>query len=45
MHFQLVFTFFFFTTTLLANTVSVRLEGQFGNQLFQIATAYAYALD
>lgn len=25
--------------------VSVKLEGQFGNQLFQIATAYAYALD
>ena len=25
--------------------VSVHLEGQLGNQLFQIATAYAYALD
>jgi hypothetical protein len=25
--------------------VSVELQGQFGNQLFQIATAYAYALD
>ncbi len=25
--------------------VSVELNGQFGNQLFQIATAYAYALD
>lgn len=25
--------------------VSVELEGQLGNQLFQIATAYAYALD
>ena len=25
--------------------VTVKLQGQFGNQLFQIATAYAYALD
>jgi hypothetical protein len=25
--------------------VSVKLQGQFGNQLFQIATAYAYSLD
>lgn len=25
--------------------VTVRLNGQFGNQLFQIATAYAYSLD
>ncbi len=28
-----------------ADYVSVRLSGQFGNQLFEIATAYAYALD
>ena len=28
-----------------AGYVSVHLEGQLGNQLFQIATAYAYALD
>ena len=25
--------------------VSVQLSGQFGNQLFEIATAYAYSLD
>lgn len=42
---RLIFSSLFFIGPLLSNAVSVRLEGQFGNQLFQIATAYAYALD
>jgi len=31
--------------TYIPHYVSVRLTGQFGNQLFEIATAYAYSLD
>ena len=51
----LLITFFFSSTILSSysvqkqqqqqNNVTVALSGQFGNQLFEIATAYAYALD